>query len=202
MVFIDALHHRTLPLGGVGETTGVMNHVSESRMVSQFEDRRIVDAAGHRDQRANRRHVNYVTWQELDIFGLVAIDQQIVKIEVGYGFGITPDLNVAQGAVFGWPARGEERVHQGAQRADGVSSWPLYLAHDVNLHGAQPAHAHAKLEILVITPYLPVEVIVQLFVAQAGDIENAHSGYVNGSRSIDDGANIGVDLAPSPNHQF
>jgi hypothetical protein len=84
-----------------------------------------------------------------DVAGLVAVEQEVVEIEVGDGDAVALDLDVAQAALGGGAAGGEEGVEQGAERADGVVAGLAGLADDEDLDGAELAEIYVEVEVAI-----------------------------------------------------
>ena len=68
---------------------------------------------------------------------LVAVQQQVVEVEVGNSLAITLDLNVAQAALGKRSAGSEQGIQQGAERTDGEAARLPRLAGDEDLDRPQ-----------------------------------------------------------------
>ena len=60
------------------------------------------------------RIVNNIARLQTDILGLVALDQQIVEIEICHRAAIAPNLDMAQRSFRGGAAGSEDCIGQGA----------------------------------------------------------------------------------------
>ncbi len=88
-------------------------------------------------------------------------------------------LNVAHGAGRRWAAGGEQRVYQGAERADGVHAGLAGAAQNKDLDGPKLAQAHVQVEIFVERGDGRVQKTLQLIEAQAGNRQIPYRGDKN-----------------------
>ena len=108
-----------------------------------------MDIASHSDLRAHRRNIDHIAGKQGRILGHIAKNQQIVQIEMGDGLAISPELDVAQGALNGWSAGGKQSGDKGAERTQGVGAGAASLADDKDLNRTQLAHLDIEIETLV-----------------------------------------------------
>src|SRR5579872_1762105 len=91
-----ALNCDPASIGETAHSTRILNQIAESRFLLQFIDCWIIYRSRNGDQRSNWSDVHNISRLQTNIFGFVALDQQIIKIEVGDAFVIPSYLDVAQ----------------------------------------------------------------------------------------------------------
>src|SRR5207244_2519466 len=97
------------------------------------------DAARDRGERADRREVDHVAGEKLDVPRLVPREQQVVDVELADDAVAALELDRAHGAAAGRAADREDGVHQGAERAQRVRAGALRIADYEHLDRAQLA---------------------------------------------------------------
>ena len=131
-------------------------------------DGRVVDASRKRNLGAHRRDENNVSGRKRHILGLIAMQQQIVQIEMNDRLARPLQFNVAQAALRQRSPRGEQRIQQGGKRADGVGSRTARLPHYEHLDRPQLAEIDAQVEVAKVAAQLSVQVALQLRVFDVG----------------------------------
>src|SRR4029077_11134543 len=174
VALVNAFDDRALAGGGGGEPAGVADGVGQRVMLFEFEDGRDVDAAGESGQASDGRDVNHVARKKLGVFGFVATDDEVIKIEAGDVPALALQLGVAHGAVVRWPAGGKQGVDQRAERTHGVNAGAADLSDDKDLNGAELAKGNAQFKVLEDAPDGAFESVIDLVITQAGDADGAY----------------------------
>ena len=144
---VDALDGGLARLRDGGQAAGVADELAEAGVALELEDRRLVDAAGDGGERADGREVDDVARQQGDVLGLVAGEEKVVEVELGDDAVAALELDAAHRARGRGAAGGEDRVHQGAERAHGVVAGAARVADDEDLHRAQLPHRDQQVEV-------------------------------------------------------
>ena len=148
------------------------------------------------------RDENHITGQQGGIFGHVAEYQQIVQIEMGNGLPITPQLNVAEGALDRGTAGGKQSGDQCTERAEGIGSGSPSLTYDENLDGAQLPHLDIQVKALVNAADGIMNVLPDLCIRQAGNVDLAYLGKINRTGTVNGELGVEVNLPPDADHQL
>ncbi len=133
---------------------------------------------------------------------LVAFQQQVVEIELGDNLVAAFELHFSQRALAGRPARGQQRVDEGRERADRVAAGLAHLADDEHLDRAQLAERHHHVEVLEHPRYRAAHAQVEILVTGRRDVDGPDLRNVDAAIAIDCGANIDIDLAPGADHDL
>jgi hypothetical protein len=111
------------------------------------------------------------------------------------GDAATFDLDIADGALGGGAAGGEDGIGQGAEGTDAIRAGADGLTDDEDLDGAQGAEVGVEREVAVDLAELLGKKVVELAVRHAGDMQCSDTGQGDGTGAIDGEAHLLVDLA-------
>ena len=190
---------------GVGDRAQVpsnFNQVAQRGILFHFVNSRSIHRPGDGHQWPNVRNVKDIARLKANIFRLIAFDQKIVEIEIGYRRAIAADLNVPQRALCRWAAGNENRIDQSAQRTDGISSRIAGVAHHHYLNGAKAANVDSETEILECFRNLILQVFFQISVVNASHGNLPNLWDIDLSRTVNDNPQGGLNLAPNFDLQF
>src|ERR1700679_3662504 len=112
----------------------------------QLEDGRRSDASQDRNLGTDVGDEDHVAWFEADIFGFVAVQQQVVQVEVGDCLAAALDLYVAQAALWDRAAGRKESIEKSAERTDSVTSGLSYLTDKKDLMGGELAEVYVEMK--------------------------------------------------------
>ncbi len=202
LALVDALDRHLLRLRGGGEAARVAHQGAEGGRALELEDGGVVDAAGDRGQGADRRDVDHVAGQELGVLRFVAREQEVVQVQVGDDLAVALELDRAHRAGGGGAAGGEDRVHQGAERAHGVGAGALGVADHEHLHRAQLAHGDQQVEVAEVARHRGLHELRDVLVRDAGHRDRAHARDVDHAVAVDHRAVVDVDLAPGADQEL
>ena len=87
-----------------------------------------------------------------NVLALVAVQQQVVEIEVSDGLAAALDLDVAQAALGKRAAGSEQGIQQRAERTDGEAARLACLADDEDLDRPQLPKIHVQIEVAIDAP--------------------------------------------------
>src|SRR5260370_27758682 len=99
----------------------------------------MADTAGKRYLGSSGRNEDSVARFEPNVFRPVAMQHQVVKVELHRGLGIPSHLNFAQRTLNARAAGGKERVQNRAERANGIGPRAASLSNHIDLDGAKVA---------------------------------------------------------------
>jgi hypothetical protein len=114
-------------------------------------DAGVVHAAGDGGLRSHGRDEDDVARHENHDLRLIAMQQQVVQVEVNVGPAGVLDLNIPHTALRQRAARGEERVVQRREGPDGVGAGPACRPHDKHLNRPQLTPVDVEIEVPVHT---------------------------------------------------
>ncbi len=111
-MLIDSLDAGMRSSGDVCHSARQGDRLAETLLSAQFKDGWRGHASEHSDLGSDIGDEDDVTWLKTDVFALVAVEQEVVQIEVGDGLAAALNLDVAQTALGKWPPGSEEGVEQ------------------------------------------------------------------------------------------
>lgn len=200
---VDAFELGRAGVGGGAGAAAVAKHALQGLALRlQFVDGWRVDRAQHRHAGASRGVDDDVPRQQPDVPVLVAVDDEVVEVQLGDDLAVTAQLDLAHAAVLGRAAAGEDGADQGRQAADGVVAWPARLPDDEDLDAAQLAQGDVEAEVPEHPAHLGAQVGFGVSGLDAGHAHGADAGDVDLPVAVDGGAVVDVDAAPGADVQL
>ena len=140
----QAVHRQPLERGVGAESARRMQQVRQRLAPLQLVDPGSHDGPRHLRPRLIRRHEHHVSRLEPHVVARVAAQQVVVQIERGHRLATALHGNRAHVGALGHPARGVQRRHRGAERADLIGAGLGHLARDEDLIGAHIDDRHVE----------------------------------------------------------
>ena len=200
---IDALELDPVRIGEHRRAAGVAQHLAQRLLRAlQLVDRRRVDRAGDGDARPGRLEDDDVAGGELHVLRLVALDQELVDVELGDDLAVAAQQDLAHRARRARAARGDDRREQRRLARQRDHAGPLRRADDEHAQAAQLAERDREIEVGEQAPDLRAQVLLEVGGLDAGDVEAADLGQVEHAVAVDRAAVVDVDRAPGARHDL
>ena len=200
---VDALELHAVRIRQHRGPAGVAQHLAQRLLrAAQFVDGRRVDGTRQRHPRARRLKHQHIAGHQLQVFRLVALDQEIVDIQLGHHAPLAAQRELAHRAV---QRRAAGRHHGRQQRrlaGQGVDAGALRRPDHEHRHAAQLAQGHVEGEVGVQAADLCAQVPLEFRRFHASHVEAAHLGQADLAIAVDRAAVVDIDRTPGPNHQF
>ena len=146
--------------------------------------------------------MNYVVRLHQLIGRAVAVDQQVIKVELDYRAIAATQLNISKTPCRGRPAGPKQSLHDCRQAGHHHGAGPVDEPRHEHPHAAQLPERHADLEVLVDLRHPAADDVGQIGIAHTRNEDRADAGEGDSSRSVHDESEVGVDRSPQRNHQF